>query len=105
MNVDVYMTQTGPGTCTYYSIDGYSTVCSGPNTPLAFHLTSLACDDEQCDVMKLEVGTLKDGYGNPLLGDIVTIVPKSPHVTLRATGASSSFTESASLALSVATAQ
>jgi hypothetical protein len=105
MNVNISMTQTGPGTCTHYSIDGDSTVCSGPNTPLAFQLTSLACDDDLCDVTEIQVGTLKDGYGNRLLGDVVTIVPKSASVTLRATGTSSEFTESASLALSVESAK
>jgi hypothetical protein len=104
MTVDVYMTQTGPGTCTYYSIDE-QTDCSGPDTPLAFQLTSLGCDDDLCDVTQIQVGTLKDSYGNPLLGDVVTIVPKSATATLRATGTSGQFTESASLALLVTTAR
>jgi hypothetical protein len=104
MTVDLYMLQTGPGTCTDYDFDGYEEVCSGPNTPLAFQLTSLGCDDDLCDVTQIEVGTLKDGYGNPLHGDVVTLVPRSTSVTLRATGTSGSFTESGSLALSVQSA-
>jgi hypothetical protein len=101
MNVDIAMTQTGPGSCTDSDMDGYSEVCGGPNTPLAFDLTSLGCDDDQCDVTQIQVGTLTDAYGRPVLGDVVTLVPKSTHVTLRASGTSSSLTAAASLDLSV----
>jgi len=104
MTVDLYMLQTGPGTCTDYNFDGNQEVCSGPNTPLAFELTSLGCDDDLCDVTQIEVGTLKDGYGNPLRGDVVTLVPRSAAITVRATATSGSFTASGSLALSVESA-
>jgi hypothetical protein len=105
MTVQLSMTQTGPGTCTEYSIDGPHEECTGPDTPLAFQLSSLACDDDLCDVTGIQVGTLTDAYGRPLLGDIVTIVPRSTAATLRATGTSGSFTASASLDLSVATSR
>ena len=105
MTVDIYMVQTGPGTCTDYNFGGYHEECSGPNTPLAFDLASLGCDDDLCDVTGIEVGTLKDAYGNSLKGDVVTLVPRSATVTLRATGTSGSFTASGSLSLSVETAR
>jgi hypothetical protein len=50
MTVEIDMEQTGPGTCRYDAFDGVGEVCTPLDTPLAFELTQLGCDDDLCEV-------------------------------------------------------
>lgn len=95
------MTQTGPGTCRQDSdllgcgsigntSESACTVCSGPDTALDFQLTDIGCDDDLCDVAGVE----HDAKNNV---DTVSIVPRAPVVTVRATATSGSLVASGSL--------
>ena len=94
VSVNVEMIQTGPGTCTENTYCGLGTpcgrVCSGPDTAIPFTITSVACDDDLCDVVRID----QNGDGAVTA---VTIVPNAGDVTLRVTGVANSYPATGSL--------
>jgi hypothetical protein len=88
------MIQTGPGTCTENTFCALGSpcgqVCSGPETAIAFTITSVGCDDDLCDVVQID----QKGAG---IGTTVTIVPNAGDVTLRVTGLANSYAATGSL--------
>jgi hypothetical protein len=82
LDVDVLVQEVGPGTCTSgflgdaCSDHSYASVAS-------FDLSDVGCDDDQCEVVSI---TRDAGRADA----IVTIVPKSTDITLRAGATSGS---------------
>jgi hypothetical protein len=89
--VDLQMIESSSGGCGTTVDSGRQ--CSGPSMePIAFRITSAACDDDLCDVTDVFDGDAE-------IGSEVTLVPQARHVVLRVTGKGDGMTASQSLAI------